>query len=284
MENVTIVVPAYNEQEAIENVISSLRDEGFNHLLVIDDGSNDDTSNILNQIGVNYISHKANKGYGASLKTGIKNSTTDFVAIYDGDGQHIPSELRKILREKDKYDMIVGARNSKSFQVANRKLGKQLIKLVVNKITSTKVPDFNSGLRVFKRDVIKRYLHLMPDGFSFSTTSTVTLLKLKYDVKYFPITVKERVGGKSNLKIKDGIKTLMLVFNLSVLFAPLRIFLPSAFFLMLISLVYFITYSIFYRVHVTGSMVMIFITGLIVFFMGILCEQISAARRELNNN
>jgi glycosyltransferase involved in cell wall biosynthesis len=278
----TVIIPAYNESQVITKVVNELRENGINNILVIDDGSSDNTKEILDSINVNYISHKTNKGYGASLKTGIKNSTTEYVAIYDGDGQHIPSELIKLLQEAEGFDMVVGARDNNSFQVANRKLGKKVIKYFVNKITETNVPDFNSGLRVFKREVILRYLHLMPDGFSFSTTSTVTFLKLKYDVKYLPIYVKEREGRDSNIKMKDGIRTLMLILNLSVLFAPLKFFLPVSFFLMGSSFVYFIIYSLIDRFHITSSMTLLFISGVLIFFMGILCEQISAVRRELN--
>ncbi len=179
--------------------------------------------------------------------------------------------------------MVTGARGEKSFQVVNRKLGKRLIKYFVNKISKIDVPDFNSGLRVFKREVIKKYLHLMPDGFSFSTTSTVTFLKLQYNVKYVPIFVKERDGRKSNVKIKDGFKTLMLILNLSVLFAPLTFFIPISIFFIASSFIYFILYSIIERIHITSSMTLLFITGIIIFFMGIICEQVSAVRRELNN-
>lgn len=280
--DISIIIPAYNEEEVIEGVVQDLKNEGFENLLVIDDGSSDKTSEILAEIDVNFISHRVNKGYGASLKTGILNTQTEYVAIYDGDGQHIPSELKKIVDEAEGYDMVTGARDANSFQVANRKLGKKVIKKFVNKITETDVPDFNSGLRVFKREVIKRYLHLMPDGFSFSTTSTVTFLKLKYDVKYVPVYVKEREGRKSNIKMKDGFRTIMLILNLSVLFAPLKFFIPVSLFFMMSSFIYFIIYSFLERIHITSSMTLLFITGVIIFFMGILCEQISATRREFS--
>ncbi|MEY5042499.1 MAG: hypothetical protein RLZZ414_2063 [Bacteroidota bacterium] len=280
--NYTVIIPAYNEGEVITSVINELRENDIHNILVINDGSSDNTEEVLKKANVNFITHKTNKGYGASLKTGIKNAKTDFVAIYDGDGQHLPSELKKLLEVAEEYEMVVGARNSESHQVKNRKLGKKLIKFFVNKITETNVPDFNSGLRVYKRDIILKYLHLMPNGFSFSTTSTVTFLKLKHDVKYVPIFVKEREGRQSNVKMKDGVRTLMLILNLSVLFAPLKFFLPVSFFLMGSSFVYFIIYSLMDRFHITSSMTLLFISGVLIFFMGILCEQISAVRRELN--
>jgi glycosyltransferase involved in cell wall biosynthesis len=280
--DITVIIPAYNEGEVIKSVINDLRAEGIDNLLVIDDGSSDETVKVLEKTGINFISHTVNKGYGASLKTGIRHAKTEYIAIYDGDGQHIPSELKKLMLEAEGYDMVSGARDASSFQVANRKLGKKVIKAFVNKITETEVPDFNSGLRIFKREVILKYLHLMPNGFSFSTTSTVTFLKLKYDVKYVPIYVKEREGRQSNITMKDGFRTLMLILNLSILFAPLKFFIPTSIFFMLSSFTYLVIYSILERVHVTSSMTMLFITGVIIFFMGILCEQISATRRELN--
>ncbi|MGV6829964.1 MAG: glycosyltransferase family 2 protein [bacterium] len=283
--DVTIIIPVYNEEMAISDVVSNLKKEGFHNLLVINDGSNDSTNDIIQKLDVKVITHSYNKGYGASLKTGIRNATTDYVAIYDGDGQHLPSELKKIIsaNKNEEYDMVVGARNKDSHQVRNRKFGKWLINLFVKRITKRDVPDFNSGLRLYKKDIISKYLHLMPDGFSFSTTSTVTFLKLKYDVLYVPIYVKERIGRTSNIKAKDGFHTLLLLLNLSVLFAPLSFFIPVSIFFVLSSLIYFILYSIFDRIHVTSSMTMLFITGVIIFFMGIVCEQISSVRREQNS-
>lgn len=278
----TIIIPAFNESQVIEKVISSLaKPQGCVEIILVNDGSTDDTGKIAAQMGVRVLNHAVNKGYGAALKTGILAATTSFIVLYDGDGQHRVEDLLKIIGKMPDYDMVVGARDNKSHKPTLRKPGKYLLRLIVNMLSKRQIPDFNSGLRAFNRSIILRYLHLMPEGFSFSTTSTVALNNMNYRVGYVPITVNAREGRKSSVRFfKDGFKTLLLIINLTVLFAPLRIFIPSAIFLMFASILYFILYSSFIRVHITASMTMLFLSGIIIFFMGILCEQISAIRRE----
>lgn len=281
----TVIIPAFNEGDVIEKVLISLQQLPELKVIVIDDGSTDDTAEKVKAMGVRLISHPVNRGYGAALKTGIKAADTEFVATYDGDGQHRLEDLENLMKVAPDWDMVVGERGKDSHRPLARRPGKAILAWLVNKLSNRKIPDFNSGLRVFRTSVIRKYLHLMPDGFSLSTTSTVALNSMGYGVKYVPIVVLEREGRKSSVKMaRDGMRTIMLIVNLTVLFSPMRIFFPVSFFCFLLSFVYFLVYAITIRVHITPSMTMLFITGILIFFLGVVCEQISAIRREMNQN
>jgi glycosyltransferase involved in cell wall biosynthesis len=281
----TVIIPAFNEGDVIEKVLISLQQLSELKIIVIDDGSTDDTAEKVKAMGVRLISHPVNRGYGAALKTGFKAADTEFVATYDGDGQHRLEDLENLMKVAPDWDMVVGERGEDSHRPLARRPGKAVLSWLVNKLSNRKIPDFNSGLRVFRTSVIRRYLHLMPDGFSLSTTSTVALNSMGYGVKYVPIKVLEREGRKSSVKMaRDGMRTIMLIVNLTVLFSPMRIFFPVSFACFILSFVYFLVYAITIRIHITPSMTMLFITGILIFFLGVVCEQISAIRREMNQN
>lgn len=285
MQNYTIIIPAYNEGKVIGKVLDALaKPEGCQEIIVIDDGSKDNTYEEALAKNVTVIKHHKNKGYGAALKTGINACKTPYLILYDGDGQHRIQDLLSIAKNMHNFDMLVGARSKDSHKPLVRRPGKAILSAFVNLLSQSKIPDINSGLRAFKTETIKKYLHLMPNGFSFSTTSTVALNSMGYDVAYTPIVVQAREGNKSSVKIfRDGFRTLMLILNLTVLFNPLKVFVPMAMAFVGGSIIYFIYYSIIERVHVTTSMALMGITGVLIFFMGIVCEQVSAIRRELNN-
>lgn len=285
MQNYTIIIPAFNEGKVIGKVLDTLKmPEGCAEIIVIDDGSGDNTFDEASSREVTVIKHHKNKGYGASLKTGINACKTPYIILYDGDGQHRIEDLLSIAKGMHNYDMLVGARSKNSHQPLIRRPGKKILSAFVNLLSQSEIPDINSGLRAFKTETIKRYLHLMPNGFSFSTTSTVALNSMGYDVAYTPIIVQAREGSKSSVKIfRDGFRTLMLILNLTVLFNPLKVFIPMAMAFMGGSILYFIYYSIVERIHITTSMALMGITGVLIFFIGIVCEQVSAIRRELNN-
>jgi hypothetical protein len=161
--------------------------------------------------------------------------------------------------------------------------GKVLLGIFANILTRQAIPDLNSGLRSFRVSVIRKYLHLMPSGFSFSTTSTIALLSMGYSVSYVPIVVRKRDGRKSTVRIfSDGMRVMLLLVNLTTLFNPLRVFLPVSVSLVFGSALYFVLYCLFVSVDVTPLMVMLFITGVLVFLLGAVCEQVSAIRRELH--
>lgn len=278
----TIIIPAYNEASALDGVLKSLgKVRGCEEIIVVDDGSTDDTALIAESNHARVISHPYNMGYGAALKTGILAAKTEIVITYDADGQHRPEDLSKIVEKAGQYDMVVGDRGKDVGGEWSRRLGKKVLSIFANSISGHNIPDFNSGLRSFKVPVIKKYLHLMPDNFSMSTTSTFALLKTNHTICYVPIVTNKRCGRKSTVNSGDGLRVFMLILNLIILFNPQKIFISFSFLFFLLSIVYFIIYSITVRIHITESMILLFITGLIIFFMGIICEQISAIRREI---
>lgn len=286
MENLTVIIPCYNEELGIDQTILDLLpySEKYNwKILIIDDGCTDSTPEILNKRGavIEVIKHTVNQGYGASLKTGILNSQTEYIAFYDADGQHNPEDLKRMVDGISDYDMLIGARGSDSHQNFLRKPGKWVLSKVANYLTNRKIPDLNSGLRVIKREKIKNLLHLFPDGFSFSTTSTIAFMYLSQNVEYFPIRVKKRVGKSSVRQIKHGSSTLLLILRLIVLFNPLKVFLPISFWMIFIGIVYEIIFGIvllYPDVKLIAAAFFLILTGIMIFFFGLIADQISAMR------
>jgi len=281
----TIIIPAYNEGEVLGRVLEEFgRPPGCREVIVVDDGSTDRTAEVARAHGARVVVQPYNKGYGAALKAGIEAAETEIVITCDGDGQHRLEDVLRVAAEAGRYDMVVGMRGRDSRKDWLRAPGKAILGFFANILTHRRIPDLNSGLRSFRRSVILRYLHLMPPGFSFSTTSTIAMYRMGYSVHYVPIRVEQRVGRRSTVRFfEDGFRTFMLIVNLTVLFNPMRVFLPLAGLFLLGSLVYFILYCVTVRVHVTASMVLLFVTGVVTFCLGIICEQVSAIRRELHH-
>jgi glycosyltransferase involved in cell wall biosynthesis len=280
----TLLIPAFNEESAIGPVLDSLKDlEGCQEILVVDDGSTDRTAAEADRPGVRVIRHAYNRGYGASLKTGIMACNTEYVVLCDGDGQHRREDVQRVAAEAERFDMVVGSRQGAGRRDWMRMPGKAVLGWFANLLAERSIPDLNSGLRSFRVQVIRRYLHIMPQGFSFTTTSTLAMFSTGHTVHYLPIEVQARNGRKSTVRIlRDGVRVLNLILNLTVLFNPMKVFAPLAIFFVGLSVVYFTAYSATIRVHVSPSMVLLFITGVILFFLGVISEQISALRRDLH--
>ncbi len=283
--NVSFIVPVYNEEKATPQAIRELKnfldksgDIEF-EIIAVNDGSTDKTAEFLSQItGMQLISHPYNKGYGAALKTGIKNSIFDWVLFYDSDGQFSPEEIPKLLEYLDGYDMVVGSRLDKKAPFL-RKPGRAFLHWLANYLADQKIPDLNCGFRAVKKAKVEEFWHLLPDSFSFTTTLTLAFQKSGLNIKYVPIEINKRTGGKSAVKVKHAIRTFFLIFRTILLFSPLRVFMPAVLLLwaMLgVSLIYDI-----YHVHVTNTTVVLFTSSLIIFLFGLLADQISAIRREI---
>ena len=234
---ISIIVPAFNEADAIKGVMEHLKEvmdrSGLIYeVIVVDDGSVDGTAARLVGMNIRIFTHPENKGYGASLKTGIRNSKGDLVVITDADGTYpvdmIPALVRELTDEG--YDMVVGARTGKDVNIPLlRRPAKFILKKLANYLAETNIPDINSGLRVFRKDVALKYFHLFPQGFSFTTTITLALLSDGYNVKYTPINYNVRAGGKSKIKpLRDFTNFIMLIVRVSCYFNPLKIFLPAS--------------------------------------------------------
>jgi glycosyltransferase involved in cell wall biosynthesis len=220
-----------------------------------------------------------NKGYGAALKTGIRKAKGDKIVILDSDGQHDPKYIDQFISMLENYDMVIGERTDDSFQVKRRQKGKRLIRLVGEHLVEQKLPDYNSGFRGFDRQLISEMLHIMPNGFSFSTTSTLAFLKEGYTIGTFPIVVEERIGRSSNVKfVKDGSKTMLLLIRIIMLFNPLKIFFPASVWMLLIGSGWGVA-GYFIAGRFPNSAVLVVIMGMFIFFIGLLADQIALLNR-----
>lgn len=279
----TIVIPAFREEGAIGNVVRGLltsvpRMTASFELIVIDDGSDDRTAEVATAAGARVISHPYNKGYGASLKTGIRAAKGRTVIFMDADGQHRVEDLPNLLDNRSRFDMVVGQRKGTAGSPLWRKPGKRILAWVVNRLAGRRVPDFNSGFRAIDRRLALRILPLMPDGFSFSTTSTIACFRGGFTVGYVPIEVQPRASGVSSVTVSDGFRTLLLIIRLVTIFAPLRVFIPVSAVTFAIGLFYIVhAYSTIGEASLKG--ILMILASLHFFLFGILVDQVSALRR-----
>jgi glycosyltransferase involved in cell wall biosynthesis len=277
---VSIVIPAFNEEQGLGAVLDGLRSSFPDaEILVVDDGSTDATATVASARGVRVIRHEQNRGYGASLKSGTRHATKEFVLFCDADGQHTPTDVGRLIAVAGQYDMVVGARGADSHQPLSRRPGKLVLRWFANLLAGIKIPDLNSGLRLFHRETLLRYLHLMPEGFSFSTTSTFAMLKSNRRVAWLPITVKRRVGTSTVRQLRHGPQTLMLLLRISVLFEPLKVFSAVAGILFGLAVCSLIADVLLFT-NLADTTVLLSLSGLIIFMSGLLCDQVSALRRQ----
>jgi glycosyltransferase involved in cell wall biosynthesis len=276
---VTVIIPAYNEEQGLLKVISQLKsvNNGY-EIVVVDDGSTDNTYNLAVGAGVKVIRHPYNKGYGAALKTGIRNANGDIVLLMDADGQHQPKDIENILSYIGEYDMVVGARTKNSKVSLLRRPGKKILSIVANYLAGMKIPDLNSGFRAIKKNVAMEFMHILPNTFSFTTTITLSCILSGYSVRYVPIHAPERIGTSKIKPFKDGLNFIILIIRTVVLFNPLKVFLPIAIILFIPGVLDLLIELIFYF-NVSSASILLIVTSVLIFFFGILADQISSIRR-----
>jgi glycosyltransferase involved in cell wall biosynthesis len=278
-QGLSVLIPAFNEQEIIVASIQKVRDTMDAmaipyEIVVIDDGSRDDTRALAESSGVKVVSHQVNRGYGASLKSGIRASRYAWIAITDADGTYPIEDLTRLVRECGTHDMVVGARTGAHVKIPFlRRPAKWFINKLANYLSGYRIPDLNSGLRVFRREIAERFFHLFPEGFSFTTTITVASLSSGYQVKFLPINYFKRVGNSSISPLRDFLGFTLLVVRLVTYFKPLNVFLPAA--MVLVTLGFAKAVVDFVRTNAFGvgsSLVML--TGMQLAFMGLLADLI----------
>ena len=275
---ISVIIPSYNERLTIKDTIENLKKQTSSidtEIIAVNDGSSDSTLEILRKIkGLKIINHETNKGYGASLKDGILASKGDWILIIDADGTYPPESIPTLLKYARDYDMIIGARTGKNVNIPfMRKPAKWVIAKFANYICEEKIPDLNSGLRLFKKEIAMRFFSLFPEGFSFTTTITTACLTNHYRVKFVPIDyLKRKKESKSSIKpIRDTIGFLSLLFRMSIYFRPLKIFVPVGLILFLGGLAKgtldFLRFS-----YVGSGDVMVVLAGLQILFLGFLAD------------
>jgi glycosyltransferase involved in cell wall biosynthesis len=289
----SVILPAFNEEAAIGQTLESLRnsllsmfDENNFEIILVDDGSTDRTAeNAFAVSGVQVIRRPKNLGYGAAIKAGVRHAKFDWIFLMDADGQHTPEFINDFYQSiEEGYDMAIGARQKESHTLWHREPGKQLLKLVANFLSDEKIPDLNSGMRIFNKRIFTKYEPLYPNGFSITTTMTLAFIGDGYAVKFIPITTLSRVGRKSNVKIiRDGLNVMILILRTISLFNPLRIFLPAGSLLTIVGVAYSINNIILYS-RPSRTAIILIIVGVLIFFFGVLADQIALLRKQRDNN
>lgn len=278
---ISVLVPIFNEEQGIENVLMEIKQVlsrlNYNfEIIAIDDGSTDSSLEIITKIeGIRIYKHVRNIGYGAAIKTGLRKSTGKNIVIIDADGTYPVDIIPELLKEVKEYAMVVGARPMGSKNIPKfRKPMKWIIGKLANYLTQTKIPDLNSGLRVFQKDIAMKFFQMYPKGFSFTTTITLAMHSNGFDVKYIPITYGQRIGKSKISPIKDTINFLQLIYRTILYFNPLRVFIPLSGLILLVFLV-FLVYDIIYLQNLTDKTLISFQSFIQVFIVGLIADLIS---------
>lgn len=281
---VSILIPAHNEEEGIANIIQRVRSIGPDfEIVVIDDGSKDNTAESAKKAGADkVISHPYNIGNGAAIKTGARIVTGDVVVMLDSDGQHPPENIPLLLEKLDRYTMAVGSRTPKSTVSQFRSLGNYIMRHLAMYLTEAYIADLTSGFRAIDRKVFLEYVHLFPNTYSYPTTITMCLLKDGYPVAWVPMDeITKRQTGTSGIRPwRDGMRFIAIMIRIIMLFSPLRVFLPSS--LVILAMGIYLAALTIQRDRLEASAVMVIMIGVFVLLFGLLAEQISTIRRELN--
>lgn len=276
---ISLVIPAFNEAEIIGQVVMAMLGSArWHEVLVIDDGSSDDTAGAAEAAGARVIRHPYNKGNGAAVKTAIRNARGEFMLIVDGDGQHRPSDALRVAAELGVFDLVVGARTAGQ-ATRTRGLGNAVLNGLAGYLSGRTIPDLTSGLRGARLSMLREFIHLLPNGFSTPTTTTLAFIKAGYNVTFVPIEAQARVGHSKIRLSRDGMGFLMILLRVITIFSPLKIFLPVSIASFLLGAGYAV-YTIIDERHVTNSSVLLITLAVIVFLVGLVSEQISAMRSE----
>ena len=274
----SIVIPAYNEAAAIGAVVGDLlTSAGWREILVVDDGSTDDTGAIATKAGARVIRHPYTKGNGAAVKSGIRAATGEYLMIIDGDGQHQPPDALRLVARLGEYDLVVGARSGETQAGSARRAGNSLLNRLASYLTDRPIPDLTSGFRAARREYLVEFLHLLPNGFSTPTTTTLAFIKAGYNVAFEPIHAQPRVGTSKIRLSSDGPKFLLIMLRIVTIFSPLRIFAPIAGLSMAAGLGYGIV-SVVWVSKIPNGAVVLIMFSVVVFLVGLISEQISALR------
>jgi glycosyltransferase involved in cell wall biosynthesis len=274
-------MPAKDEATIIGGVLERLAGLGVaDEIIVVDDGSRDETSAVAGRFPlVRVVRHPYNIGNGAAIKSGIRAATGDLIVLMDADGQHPPEEIPNLLRHIGQYDMVVGARAAASDTRVHRSVANGVFNLYASYVVGYRVPDLTSGFRALNARIAKNFVYLLPNGFSYPTTLTIALFRAGYAVKYQPFVAPARAGesGSKIRPLKDGLRFLLTITRLAVLFVPMKIFLPISLALILSGGGYVLTQLAFYR-RFSGFGGLITTIGIFIFLLGLVSEQIALLR------
>jgi glycosyltransferase involved in cell wall biosynthesis len=273
-------MPAFNEEAAIGLLVAELLTVArWREVLVIDDGSTDGTALQARTAGARVISHPYNKGNGAAVKTGIREASGACVLIIDADGQHRPVDAVRLVTHLGAYDLVVGARSQGSQASWARRAGNSSLNAIAGYLAGRPIPDLTSGFRAAKRECLLDFLHLLPNGFSTPTTTTLAFIKAGFSVRFEPIEAARR-RGESKIKLgSDGVNFFLILLRIITIFSPMRIFLPVSAAAFSAGAAYAV-WTIATQSHVTNSSVLLILLSVVIFLIGLVSEQISSLRSE----
>jgi glycosyltransferase involved in cell wall biosynthesis len=274
---ISIILPAKNEAAALRDVLPRLRAaQPDAEIIVVDDGSTDETSAICDQRGVKSVRQPYSMGNGAAIKRGARSASGDVLVFMDADGQHDPADIQRLLARLDQgYDMVVGARDWSGQAGVGRGVANAIYNKLASWMTNYEVRDLTSGFRAVRADKFREFLHLLPNGFSYPTTITMAFFRSAYAIAYEPLAVHKRVGKSHIRPLRDGMRFLLIIFKIATLYGPLKLFVPVSvvfFFLGLANYLY--TYFLFGRL--TNMSTLMWSAAVIVFLIGLISEQITA--------
>jgi len=273
----SIIIPAKNEAEAIGEVVSLAKAEFPDaEILVVDDGSDDETGRVAAAAGADVLRHPESIGNGAAVKSGARAARGEILAFMDGDGQHDPRKLGVLLKKLDEgYQMAIGARDSGSHASFGRLFANGLYNEIASKLSGRKILDLTSGFRAVRADLFRQFLYLLPNGFSYPTTITMAFLRSGYPVCFEPIKAAERKGKSHIRPIRDGIRFMVIIFKIATLYAPLKIFLPTSGLFFLTGVIYY-AYTFSTTGRFTNMSMLLLSASVIIFLIGLISEQITA--------
>lgn len=282
--NCSIIIPAHNEVEGLRGLLPDLRRRHPDaELIVVDDGSVDATAEVARQAGARVVSLPYCSGNGAAIKAGARAAGAERLVFMDGDGQHAAEDVERLLAGLDQgFEMVVGARDAASHAGLPRRIANRFYNLLASALTGRKIADLTSGFRAVQTAKFREFLHLLPNGFSYPTTITMSFLRAGYPVQYLPIKAAPRIGRSHISPLRDGIRFILIIFRIGTLYSPLKVFFPISAALFLLALGnYAYTYLNFHRF--TNMSALLFLSSLFVFLFGLVSEQITALMYQRRN-
>ena len=276
--SVSVVIPALDEAAGIGDVVMKLRAAAAWHeVLVVDDGSTDATADVARATGARVLRHPYTKGNGAAVKTGIRAASGEYVLIMDGDGQHSPGDACRIVAPLGNYDLVVGARSPATHASLRRRAGNALLNLIAAYLTGRPIPDLTSGFRAARRECLSEFLHLLPNGFSTPTTTTLAFIRAGYSVAFEPVDARSRAGRSKIRLASDGASFLLILLKIVTVFSPLRIFVPASLVSCLVGVMYGV-WNVVVSGRIPNGAVLLILFGVLIFLVGLVSEQVSSLR------